>query len=89
MVSLSRYSLPSGLVYEIEPSTASRRLIWPWMTFSQVGVFESSKSDMNTFAPELSALMIILRSTGPVISARRSCGSAGAGATCHVGSSRI
>ncbi len=44
-------------------------------------MLESSKSDMNTFAPELSALMIILRSTGPVISARRSCRSAGAGAT--------
>ena len=36
---------------------------------------------MNTFAPELSALMIILRSTGPVISTRRSCRSGGAGAT--------
>jgi len=35
-------------------------------------VFESSKSAMNTLAPELSALMIILRSTGPVISTRRS-----------------
>ena len=36
---------------------------------------------MKTFAPELSALIIILRSTGPVISTRRSCRSAGAGAT--------
>ena len=35
---------------------------------------------MKTFAPELSALMIILRSTGPVISTRRSCRSAGVGA---------
>ena len=34
---------------------------------------------MNTFAPELSALMIILRSAGPVISTRRSCRSAGIG----------
>ena len=32
---------------------------------------------MNTDAPEFSALMIILRSTGPVISTRRSCRSAG------------
>jgi hypothetical protein len=38
---------------------------------------ESSKSAMNTLAPEFSALMIILRSTGPVISTRRSCRSAG------------
>ena len=34
---------------------------------------------MKTFAPELSALMIIFRSTGPVISTRRSCRSAGIG----------
>ena len=54
-----------------------------------MGVFESSKSDMNTLAPELSALMIILRSTGPVISTRRSCRSAGAGATRQVLSSRM
>ena len=31
---------------------------------------------MKTFAPELSALIIILRSAGPVISTRRSCRSA-------------
>ena len=42
------------------------------MLFRHVGEFESSKSAMKTFAPELSALMIILRSTGPVISTRRS-----------------
>ena len=42
------------------------------MQFAQVGEFASSKSAMKTFAPELSALMIILRSTGPVISTRRS-----------------
>ena len=44
-------------------------------------MLESSKSAMKTFAPELSALMIILRSTGPVISTRRSRMSAGMGAT--------
>ena len=65
--------------------TASRRLSWPSSRFSQVGVVESSKSAMKTFAPELSALMIILRSTGPVISTRRSSRSAGSGATVHVG----
>ena len=37
----------------------------------------SSKSAMNTLAPELSALITILRSTGPVISTRRSARSAG------------
>src|SRR6266446_3510298 len=52
-------------------STAWRRLIWPRTMFSHVGVLESSKSAMNVDAPELSALMIILRSTGPVISTRR------------------
>ena len=36
-----------------------------------VGAFESSKSAMKTQAPELSALIIILRSTGPVLSLRR------------------
>ena len=39
----------------------------------------SSKSAMKTLAPELSALMIIFRSTGPVISTRRSRRSAGIG----------
>ena len=65
----------------IVPRTASRRLTWPSTRLSQVGAFESSKSAMKTFAPELSALMIILRSTGPVISTRRSTRSAGSGAT--------
>ena len=50
---------------------------WPSTRFAQVGDVASSKSAMNTFAPEFSALMIILRSTGPVISTRRSCRSAG------------
>jgi hypothetical protein len=40
--------------------------------FSQVGELESSKSAMKTLAPELRALMIILRSVGPAISTRRS-----------------
>ena len=50
------------------------------MLLSQRGVFASSKSAMKTFAPELSALTIILRSTGPVISTRRSWMSARTGA---------
>lgn len=50
----------------------------------QVGAFESSKSAMKTDAPEFKALMTILRSTGPVISTRRSRRSFGKGATCSV-----
>ena len=64
------------------PRMASRRLIWPSMLLRQVGELESSKSAMKTLAPELRALMIILRSTGPVIStrrSRRSCGNGGDG----------
>ena len=48
-------------------------------TFAQVGASASSRSAMNTRAPELSALIIILGSAGPVISTRRSSRSAGAG----------
>src|SRR5881628_1437539 len=59
------------------------------MLFAQVGELASSKSAMKTLAPELSALMIILRSTGPVISTRRSARSAGIGATLQASSSRI
>ena len=62
---------------------ASKRLRCPSSTFSHVGVVESSKSAMKTFAPEFNALMIILRSTGPVISTRRSSRSAGSGAVVH------
>src|SRR5450631_2459854 len=64
-------------------STAWRRLICPRTMFSHVGVLESSKSAMNVDAPEFSALMTILRSTGPVISTRRSRRSAGIGAMVH------
>ena len=39
---------------------------------------------MNTLAPEFSALMIIFRSTGPVISTRRSARSGGIGATSPI-----
>src|SRR5207302_883891 len=49
--------------------------------FFHVGEFASSKSAMKTCAPEFSALIIILRSTGPVISTRRSRRSAGASGT--------
>ena len=78
-LSLSRYDLPfcsSEMVLRI----ASNRLIWPLIWLSQLGVFESSKSVMSLSAPEFSALMTILRSTGPVISTRRQCSAAGIGA---------
>src|SRR5580704_16834079 len=65
------------------PAMASRRLIWPSILFCQVGELESSKSAMKTFAPEFSALITILRSTGPVISTRLSSRSFGIGATVH------
>ena len=64
------------------------RFDWPSTQFVHVGEFASSKSAMKTFAPELSALITILRSTGPVISTRRSWRSAGVGATRQLGSSR-
>ena len=59
-------------------SIASERLRWPSIMFSHVGEFASSKSVMNTFAPQFSALITILRSVGPVISTRRSVRSSGA-----------
>ena len=65
VLSFSWYALPSGDVKSIRRRIASRRLMWPWRLLSQRGVFASSKSAMNTLAPELSALTIILRSTGP------------------------
>ena len=45
---------------------------WVAMIAAQVGACESSKSAIYVFAPEFSALITILRSTGPVISTRRS-----------------
>src|SRR5215831_5810572 len=41
--------------------------------FAHVGVLASSKSAMYTSAPELSALISILRSVGPVSSTQRFC----------------
>ena len=46
-------------------------------------------SASHTLAPEFKALMVILRSTGPVISTRRSSSPGAGGATRHFGSSRI
>jgi hypothetical protein len=58
---------------------ASYRFCWPSTTLTQCGVLASSRSASQTLAPELSALMVIFRSVGPVISTRRSVRSAGAG----------
>src|SRR5256885_8658406 len=49
----------------------------------QVGQLASSKSAMKVEAPELSALITILRSVGPVISTRRSSKSFGCGEIVH------
>ena len=55
--------------------------MWPSTMLRHVGAFASSKSAMKPSAPELSALIVILRSVGPVISTQRCCMSAGTGAT--------
>ena len=57
------------------------RFAWPSIMFSQVGQLASSKSAMKVEAPELRALITILRSVGPVISTRRSRMSLGWSAT--------
>ena len=79
-VSLRRYCLPSG---EVNSSVRRGRrpciAAWPSTTFAHVGDRESSKSAMKTLAPELSALIVIFGSAGPVISTRRSFRSSGAG----------
>ena len=69
--SSSRYCLPFSSC-SIEPRTASARFTWPPTMLRQVGELASSKSAMKPRAPELSALMTILRLVGPVISTRRS-----------------
>ena len=63
--------------------TASYRLTCPSTTFVQCGVLASSRSASQTLAPELSALIAILRSVGPVISTRRSTSPGAGGGTCH------
>ena len=64
-------------VKSIAAAQRSLRFAWPSIKLAKKGDSASSKSAMKTFAPELSALTIILRSTGPVISTRRSSRSAG------------
>src|SRR5207244_1856313 len=78
-----RYSFPSGLANCRVRRTASSRFNWPSTTFRHAGVFASSKSAMNTRAPEFRALIIIFRSVAPVISTLRSCTSAGSGPLFH------
>ena len=75
-------------VKSIRRSMASSRFSWPPMTLSQVGEVASSKSASHTWAPELSALMVIRRSGGPVISTRRSARPGAGGATRQCGSAR-
>lgn len=83
-----RYSLPSGVVKSMRRSTASSRVSWPPMTLVQVGAVASSKSAIQTLAPEFRALTAIRRSGGPVISTRRSVRPGAGGATRQCGSSR-
>ena len=59
------------------------------ITLSQSGVFASSRSASHTLAPEFSALIVIFRSVGPVISTRRSTSPGAGAATRQAGSSRI
>ena len=77
----SGYSCPSGSGRRSCGAPRRRGCVWPSTTLLQVGESASSRSAMKTLAPELSALMTILRSPGPVISTRRSSRSAGASAT--------
>src|SRR5579863_5228388 len=69
-------------------SSASFRLSCPVIMLSHSGVFASSKSASHTLAPEFSALIVILRSVGPVISTRRSTSPGAGAATRQSGSSR-
>jgi hypothetical protein len=89
VVGPTRYSRPSSDVKSICPRMASARLCWPPTMFSHVGDVASSRSASQTRAPELSALMVILRSVGPVISTRRSSRPGPGPATRHVRSSRM
>ena len=84
----SAYALPSAEVKSIVRASASPRLSWPEITLSQSGVLASSKSASHTLAPELSALIVIFRSVGPVISTRRSTRPGAGSATRQDGSSR-
>ena len=70
-------------------SSASFRLSWPPIMFSHSGVLASSKSASHTLAPEFSALIVIRRSVGPVISTRRSTRPGAGGATRQFGSERM
>ncbi|MNV53746.1 hypothetical protein D3C71_1459040 [compost metagenome] len=89
----SAYCLPglpsmAGPVWVRSPRTAPISACWPASRLRQAGAVESSKSAMNTLAPELSALITIFGSVGPVISTRRSCSASGIGATRQSSSRR-
>ena len=81
----SAYSLPSALAKSMVRSRASLRLSWPVIMLSHSGVLASSKSASQTLAPELSALIVIFLSVGPVISTRRSTSPGAGGATRQSG----
>ncbi|ARX88506.1 hypothetical protein SMD44_07993 [Streptomyces alboflavus] len=67
---------------------ASSRVSWPSTNVLHVGEVASSKSAIQTRAPEVSASTAVRRSGGPVISTRRSVRPGAGGATRQVGSAR-
>ena len=82
------YSRPSSVTKSASSRIASNRMSWASMTLRQVGAVASSRSAIQTDAPEFSALTVIFRVAGPVISHRRSVSPGAGGATRQVGSSR-
>ena len=67
--SLSAYDFPPWAKVIVR-RTASRRFTCPSIIISQRGQLASSRSAMKVDAPQLRALITILRSVGPVISTR-------------------
>jgi hypothetical protein len=78
-----------GVTVAMSPTRLSRPFTAVWLTYYCCCAGSPSKSAMKHEAPLLSALITILRSTGPVISTRRSTRPGAGDAACHVGSSRM
>lgn len=82
----SKNNIPSVFWNSMVPLFAAFKLTCPSRRLWKVGLHESSKSAMNTSDPLFNALMIIFRSTGPVISTWRHWTSSGTGATRQLSS---
>jgi hypothetical protein len=78
-----------GLTVAKSPTRLIRPFTAVWLTYYCCCAGSPSKSAMKHEAPLLSALITILRSTGPVISTRRSTRPGAGDAACHVGSLRM